>query len=314
MTTPQPPVVEADIPVRAVEAAAHEKEHDREVRALEQAQGKPGLPLSRIVIHILLVIGAVLMAGPFIWMILSSFKPLEEIFIQPPKLLPMDWQPENYSNALQQADFVRGFINSIYIAAVVTVVSLLTSAMAAYAFARIRFPGENILFGIFLATMMVPGQLTVIPLYIIMSEIGLVDTHWAIILPAALFNAFGVFLLRQYVRGIPLELEEAAAIDGAGKIRIFVTLILPLLRTPLTALGIFTFLNQWNNFFYPLIFLNSEEKFTLPLLLNQFKGAYSSDWTGIMAAATLVAAPMLIIFIIAQRQIVEGIALSGSKT
>jgi multiple sugar transport system permease protein len=254
------------------------------------------------------------MAGPFVWMILSSFKPLDEIFIQPPKLLPQTWQPENYSRALEGAPFGRGFVNSFYIAALVTVISSITCAMAAYAFARIRFPGEKALFATFLATMMVPGQLTVIPLYIILSNIGWVDTHLALIVPPALFNAFGVFLLRQYVRGIPIELEEAAAIDGAGRIRIFTTIILPLLRTPLTALGIFTFLNQWNNFFYPLIFLNTEERFTLPLIVNQFKGAYSSDWTGLMAAATLAAAPMLIVFIIAQRQIVEGIALSGSKT
>jgi multiple sugar transport system permease protein len=294
----------ADIQIHAVDEVAHEPKGESR---------KPFRP-SRIVLHLILIIGALVMAGPFIWMVLSSFKPLDEIFIRPPKLLPQNWQPENYTNALQQADFVRGFLNSIYIALTVTVVSLITCAMAAYAFARIRFPGEKALFMTFLATMMVPGQLTVIPLYIILSKIGWVDTHLAIIVPAALFNAFGVFLLRQYVRGIPLELEEAASIDGAGRVRIFLTLILPLLRTPLTALGIFTFLNQWNNFFYPLIFLNTEEKFTIPLLVNQFKGAYSSDWTGLMAAATLAAAPMLIIFIIAQRQIVEGIALSGSKT
>ena len=294
----------ADIAVHAVDEMAHE--HAPVIK-------KPFRP-SRIILHVLLFIGAAIMAAPFVWMILSSFKPLEEIFIQPPKILPQDWAPENYSNALAQADFVRGFFNSIYIAITVTLVSVLTCAMAAYAFARIKFPGEKQLFMVFLATMMVPGQLTVIPLYIILSKIGWVDTHAAIIVPAALFNAFGVFLMRQYVRGIPMELEEAASIDGAGRIRIFCTLILPLLRTPLTALGIFTFLNQWNNFFYPLIFLNSEEKFTIPLLVNQFKGAYSSDWTGLMAAATLAAAPMLIVFIIAQRQIVEGIALSGSKT
>lgn len=294
----------ADVPVHAVDAAAHED------KTAKKAPFKP----SRVVMHVLLIIGALAMALPFIWMILSSFKPLGEIFIQPPKLLPQDWAPENYSNALSQANFPLGFFNSFYIAATITIVSSITCAMAAYAFARIRFPGENFLFGIFLATMMVPGQLTIIPLYIILSQIGWVDTHLALIVPPAMFNAFGVFLLRQYVRGIPLELEEAAAIDGAGRIRIFVTIILPLLRTPLTALGIFTFLGQWNNFFYALIFLNSEDKFTLPLLVNQFKGAYSSDWSGLMAAATLAAAPMLLLFIVAQRQIVEGIALSGSKT
>jgi multiple sugar transport system permease protein len=186
--------------------------------------------------------------------------------------------------------------------------------MAAYAFARIRFPGSNVLFAIFLATMMVPFQLTVIPLYIILGELRWVDTHLAIIVPASLFNAFGVFLLRQYVKGIPLELEEAAAIDGANRVRTFITVILPLLRTPMVALGIFVFLGQWNSFFYPLIFLNSEELFTVPLVVAYFKGAYSSDWTSLMAATTMAALPMLIIFIIAQKQIVEGIALSGSKT
>lgn len=296
--------IATDIAVDAVENTAHEK----------QTQNKRPFSLWSIPLHILLAAGAVLMAGPFLWMVFSSFKPLDEIFAQPPKLLPQIWQPGNYVTTLQGANFAQGFFNSFYIAATVTIVSLFTCAMAAYAFARIRFPGSNAIFAVFLATLMVPIQLTIIPLYIILSRIGWVDTHLALIVPPALFNAFGVFLLRQYVRGIPIELEEAAAIDGAGRIRSFFTIILPLLRTPMTALGIFVFLGQWNNFFYPLIFLNTDTKFTIPLLVNQFKGQYSSDWTSLMAAATLAAAPLLIVFIIAQRQIVEGIALSGSKT
>jgi multiple sugar transport system permease protein len=268
----------------------------------------------RLLLHVVLLVGAVVMALPFAWMLFSSFKPLGEIFIQPPKLLPQDWDVQGYRTALGGADFVRGFWNTTYIAVTVTVVSLLTSAMAAYAFARIDFWASRGLFLVFLATMMIPGQLTIIPLYIIMGWLGWVDTHVALIVPPALFNAFGVFLLRQYVKGIPLELEEAAQLDGAGRLRTFVTIILPLLRTPLTALGIFTFLGQWNNFFHPLIFLNSTEKFTLPLLVNQFKGQYTSDWPALMAATTLLAAPMLIMFAIAQRQIVEGVALSGSKS
>jgi multiple sugar transport system permease protein len=268
----------------------------------------------RLLLHAILVVGAVAMALPFAWMLFSSFKPLGEIFIQPPKLLPQDWNLEGYRTALGGADFVRGFWNSTYIAVTITVVSLLTSAMAAYAFARIDFRASRGLFMVFLATMMVPGQLTIIPLYIIMGWLGWVDTHAALIVPPALFNAFGVFLLRQYIKGIPLELEEAAQLDGAGRFRTFVTIILPLLRTPLTALGIFTFLGQWNNFFSPLIFLNSSDKFTLPLLVNQFKGQFTSDWPALMAATTLLAAPMLVLFAIAQRQIVEGIALSGSKS
>ena len=273
---------------------------------------RPARP--RLLLHVVLLVGAVAMALPFAWMLFSSFKPLGEIFIQPPKLLPQEWNVQGYRTALGGADFVRGFWNTTYIAVTVTGVSLLTSAMAAYAFARIDFWASRGLFLVFLATMMIPGQLTIIPLYIIMGWLGWVDTHIALIVPPALFSAFGVFLLRQYVRGIPLELEEAAQLDGAGRLRIFVTIILPLLRTPLTALGIFTFLGQWNNFFHPLIFLNSTEKFTLPLLVNQFKGQFTSDWPALMAATTLLAAPMLIMFAIAQRQIVEGVALSGSKS
>jgi multiple sugar transport system permease protein len=295
--------IAADIQINAVEQTAAE---DLKIKRRFDPKVLP--------VHLLLLIGAIVMALPFAWMILSGFKPLAEIFAQPPKLLPQDWTTNNYSTALTGANFALGFFNSFYIAAVVVVVSTLTSAMAAYSFARIRFVGSGALFMVFLATMMVPIQLTIIPLYVILSNIGWVDSHLSIIVPAALFNAFGVFLLRQYVRGIPVELEEAAAIDGASRVRIFFQIIIPLLRTPMVALGIFTFLAQWNSFFYPLIFLNSDDKFTIQLLVNQFKGLYASDWGSLMAAATLAAAPLLILFIVAQRQIVEGIALSGSKT
>jgi len=254
------------------------------------------------------------MALPFLWMMLSSFKPLDEIFRQPPTFLPEVWTTGGYETAFAGADFVRGFWNSTYIAVTVTVISLLTSTMAAYAFARIDFRGSKHLFMVFLATMMVPAQLTIIPLYIIMGWLGWIDTPLSLIMPASLFSAFGVFLMRQYIKGIPRELEEAAELDGASRFRVFTTMILPLLRTPLTALGIFTFLGQWNNFFGPLIFLNSDANFTLPLLVNQFKGQYGADWTSLMSATTLVAAPLLIIFAVAQRQIVDGIALSGSKS
>ena len=297
--------IASDLSVKAVEATAHEKDVPEE--------GRP-FKWTKIPLHLVLIIGSLIMGVPFIWMISSSFKPLEEIFARPPTLFPVAPTLSNYETAFGTGTFYSAFFNSFYIATVITVVSLLTCAMAAYAFARLQFPGNNLLFALFLATMMVPIQLTIIPLYAIMGRLQLVDTHLAIILPAALFNAFGVFLLRQYVRGIPLELEEAAAIDGASRIKIFITMILPLLRTPMVALGIFVFLGQWNNFFYPLIFLNTDTLFTLPLWVNQFKGQYAADWGGLMAATSLSAIPFLIIFIVAQRQIVEGIALSGSKT
>ncbi len=297
--------IATDITTQALEATANDE---------KTPTGRKAPLWKRVPLHLLLAVGGLLMALPFIWMLLSSLKPLSEIFIRPPKLFPVSPTLQNYETAFGTGTFLSAFVNSVYIAAVITAVSLLTCAMAAYAFARMRFPGNNLLFAVFLATMMVPVQLTVIPLYIILGQLRWIDTHLALIVPAALFNAFGVFLLRQYVRGIPLELEEAAAIDGAGRVKTFVTIVLPLLRTPMVALGIFIFLGQWNNFFIPLIFLNTEELFTLPLWVTQFKGAYSSDWGGLMAAASLAAVPFLIIFIIAQRQIVEGIALSGSKT
>lgn len=276
--------------------------------------GGRGFRPSKIPLHLLLIVFAVLMFIPFLWMVFSAFKPLDEIFLRPPVLLPKAWTVDGFRTAWEGAPFASAYFNSFYIAATVTIITLLTCSMAAYAFARIRFTGSNALFGVFLATMMVPFQLTIIPLYIILGKLQWIDTHLALIVPAGLFNAFGVFLMRQYVRGIPVELEEAAAIDGAGRIRTFTTVILPLLKTPMTALGIFVFLGQWNDFFRPLIFLNSEDKFTIPMVVNYFKGAYSSDWTSLMAATTMAALPMLIIFIIAQKQIVEGIALSGSKT
>ena len=273
-----------------------------------------GFRLGRIPVHILLIIFSILMFIPFLWMVFSAFNPLDEIFMRPPKILPNAWTVGGFRTAWGGAPFASAYVNSFLVASLVTIITLLTCSMAAYAFARIRFPGNNILFAVFLATMMVPFQLTIIPLYIILGQLRWIDTLLALIVPAGLFNAFGVFLMRQYVRGIPLELEEAAAIDGAGRVRTFTTIILPLLKTPMTALGIFVFLGQWNDFFRPLIFLNSEEKFTIPMVVNYFKGAYSSDWTSLMAATTMAALPMLIIFIIAQKQIVEGIALSGSKT
>jgi multiple sugar transport system permease protein len=298
----------AELGIKAVEET-ETKEYSK-----EPGGGGSSFKPSKIPLHLVLIIFSILMFIPFLWMVFSAFKPLNEIFLRPPVLLPQEWTLDGFRTAWEGAPFGTAYFNSFYIAALVTIFTLLTCSMAAYAFARIRFPGNNALFAVFLATMMVPMQLTIIPLYLILGWLQWIDTHLAIIVPASLFNAFGVFLMRQYVRGIPVELEEAAAIDGAGRLRTFTTIILPLLKTPMTALGIFVFLGQWNNFFQPLIFLNSEETFTIPLLVMYFKGAYSSDWTSLMAATTMAALPMLIVFIVAQKQIVEGIALSGSKT
>jgi multiple sugar transport system permease protein len=266
-----------------------------------------------VVKHLLLIAAAGLMAAPFLWMVLSSVKDFSQVFVVPPQWIPDPIHFDNYGTAWNALPFGRAYFNSFYITVTIVVVQLLTSAMAAYAFARIRFPFRGGLFVLFLATMMVPGQLTIIPLYLIMKQIGWLDTHWSIIVPAALFNAFGVFMLRQFIRGIPVELEEAATIDGANRWRVFWQILLPLLRAPLAALGIFSFMTQWNNFFGPLIFLSTPEKFTVPLLVNQFRGQYTTDFPLLMAAASLAIVPVLVVFVVGQRHIVEGVALTGVK-
>jgi multiple sugar transport system permease protein len=267
--------------------------------------------LATVVLHALLIIGAFLMVFPFLWMVLTSLKEFSQAFLIPPKWIPSPFVWGNYPRSLQALPFGRAYFNSFYIAFTVVVFSLLTASMAAYAFAKINFPLREPIFVLFLATLMVPGQVTIIPLYIILTKLGWVDTHWALIVPPSLFSAFGVFLLRQFIRGIPKELEEAAIVDGANRWTIYTRVILPLLVPALSALGIFVFLGSWNNFFNPLIFLSSQEKFTVPLMLNQFRGQYTVDWTLLMAGSAIAVIPVLIVYMIGQRQIIEGITLTG---
>jgi multiple sugar transport system permease protein len=273
---------------------------------------KPGTNTAQtIILHVILAFGAFVMVFPFIWMILTSFKDISQAFLIPPKWIPDPWVWENYPNSLQALPFGRAYFNSFYITLLVTGFTLITASMAAYAFAKIDFPGREILFLMFLATMMVPGQVTIIPLFLIMKALGWVDTHLALIVPGALFNAFAVFLLRQFIRGIPKEMEEAATIDGCNRWRIYWQIILPLLVPAMAALGIFLFLGSWNEFFRPLIFLNSPDLFTVPLMLNQFRGQYTVDWTLLMAGSAIAVIPVLVVYIILQRRIIEGITLTG---
>jgi multiple sugar transport system permease protein len=273
---------------------------------------KPGESLaSALLLHAVLIIGAVIMSFPFLWMILTSFKDFGQAFQVPPTFLPDPWIWSNYPNSWEALPFNKAYFNSFYITTLVVGSTLLTASMAAYAFAKINFPFREPLFMLFLATMMVPQQVTIIPLYLIMRNIGWLDSHLSLIVPGAIFNAFAVFLLRQFIRSIPKELEEAAIVDGANRLFIYVKIILPLLVPAMAALGIFVFLGSWNSFFHPLIFLNSGDKFTVPLLLNQFRGRYTVDWTLLMAASSLAVVPVLVVYSFCQRQIIEGITLTG---
>jgi multiple sugar transport system permease protein len=269
--------------------------------------------LANVVLHLVLILVALTMIVPFLWMFSTSLKDFSQVFTIPPNWLPDPIVWSNYPDSLNALPFGRAYWNSFYIAVIVVGSQLLTCSMAGYAFARIDFPFRDTIFIIFLATLMIPQQVTIIPLYLIMRELGWLDTHLALIVPNALFSAFGVFLLRQFIKGLPEELEESAILDGANRWRIYWQIIVPLIKAPLAALGIFSFLAQWNSFFTPNIFLSTPEKFTIPLLLNQFRGLYVTDWTLMMAAAAIAVVPVLIIYLIGQRYIIEGVALTGMK-
>lgn len=262
--------------------------------------------------HPLVLAVALLMVAPFIWMLLTSFKSLPQLLQDPLSVLPDPWIFTNFADAWNALPFGRAYVNSIYITVLVVFGTLLTASMAAYGFARVPFKGSKVLFWVFLAMQMVPKQVTLVPFYFLMAQLGWVDSHLALIVPAILVNPFGVFLARQFIQSIPIELEEAAMIDGASRWRIYWTIILPAIRPGLGALGIIVALDAWNNFLLPLVLLNSTELFTVPLLLSQFQGQYGGMNYGlVMAATALSTVPMLIAFVIGQRQIIESLATSG---
>jgi len=285
----------------------------KESAQAETARKKPSEIASTVTLHLILIIGAIIMVVPFVWMVLTSLMTTAQAFAVPPSFIPNPLMWVNYPESFNALPFNLAYMNSAIVALSVTVFQLITCAMAAYAFARIQFPGREIIFFVFLATMMIPFQLTIIPIFLTMKQIGLLDTLLSLILPPALFSAFGVFLLRQFILGLPLELEEAAIVDGANRWTIFWQVILPLLRAPLAALGIFTFIAQWNDFFRPLIMLNTPSNFTVPLMLSQFRGQYATEWTLVMAGSVIAVLPLLIVYILAQRHIIRGIAMTGLK-
>lgn len=274
---------------------------------------KKKIKVGKLILYVVLSFGAIVMVLPFIWTVLSSLKNMGQTFAYPVKIFPDPVVWENYPESLSALPFGRAYWNSFYIAAIVVIFQLLTATMAGYSFAKLKFRGHGVIFVLFLATMMVPSQVTMIPLFLIMKKIGLLGSHMSLILPAALFNAFGVFLMRQFIAGLPDELEEAAIIDGASVPQIFFRIIIPLVKPSMAAFGIFVFLGQWNSFMYPLIFLNKTETFTVPLLLNFFKGTYATDYPLLMAGTVISVVPVLSVYLFFQKQIIQGIAITGMK-
>lgn len=263
---------------------------------------------------LLLSLGAILMIMPFMWMFSTSLRPIQESYKLPPAWFPTEWHFETYAAVFQSSvPFLRFAANSVKITFFVTAGQLITCSMAGFAFGRLRFPFRNALFVLLLASLMVPGQVTIIPVFIIMRYLGLVDNHLALILPG-LTSAFGVFLLRQFFLTLPQELVDAAKIDGAGPWTIYWRIALPLAGPALAALGILTFNGTWNNYFYPLIFLNTWEKMTLPLGITALRGYLASNSASVvMAAIALAILPVLLIFLFAQRWFIAGITRTGLK-
>ncbi len=273
----------------------------------------PAFNLEMVLIYIVLLLVLITTIVPFYWMVTTSLKMDEAIFRMPPDLLPSPATINNYQQVFDLMPMGAALVNSIKIAVIATFGTLLSSSMAAYAFAKIKFRFRNVLFFGFLATMMIPGQVTLIPLYILFSRLGWIDTHLPLMVPFMLINAYGVFLLRQFMMGIPDAYIEAARLDGASHLQIYFRIMMPLCKPALVTLGLFSFLGNWNNFLGPLIFLNTDSNFTVPLIINSFRTAYGTNWGLLMAAACVAIIPPLLLYLLAQRFFVQGVALSGLR-
>lgn len=272
----------------------------------------PGQYAKRILLYLFLFIGAFTMVIPFIWMVTTSLKPLNEVFTFPPTLFGSKLAFENYGQLFERFPFMLYLFNSFKVSFWVVLLQLLTSCMAGYVFARIKFRGVDKLFLLYLATMMVPFQVTVIPNFVMMKTYGLVDTHWSLILPAVV-SAYGTFLLRQFFVTVPQALEDSAKIDGCNHFQIFSQIMMPMAKPTITTLLIFIFMGVWNDYFNPFIYINSEHLKTLPLGIATMQGMYMTNWPALMAGAFLSMIPVLIAFIIGQDQFVKGVMLSGMK-
>ncbi|MFK3985116.1 carbohydrate ABC transporter permease [Micromonospora sp. NPDC050397] len=275
------------------------------------------LPLrARVALYGVICLLAVPFVFPTWWMVTSSFKPVADIFAFPPSLIPTDFSFSAYQRVFELQPFARQYLNSAYIALVVTVGTLAVSALAGYAFARIRFRGQQVLFVVVLVGLLIPSEVTIVPLFQMFNSVGLVDTHWPLILVPMLGapSVLATFIMRQFFITLPAELEEAARVDGLGRLATFWRIALPLARPALGAVAIFTFLHSWNLYLEPIVFLSTPEKFTLPQALTQFVDAYGGPmWDVQLSAASMTALPVLLVFVLAQRQFIEGLAHTGLK-
>jgi multiple sugar transport system permease protein len=282
--------------------------------------------VKRLPAHGLLLLGAAVMLMPFVWMVSTSLKPAYELFTVPPTWIPSQFQWDTYAKAMSAGNFGRYALNSLALALANMATNVSLAALAGYAFARLRFPGRKLLFVLVLATLMVPYQVTIIPLFVIIRHmplfggndllgqggIGWINSYWGLIVPGAV-GAFGIFMLRQFFQTLPKELEDAARIDGAGEWRIFWQIMLPLAMPAIATLAIFSFQAGWNAFFWPLLITTTDDMRTIQLGLTVFVQQYSTQWDQLMAATVVATAPVILAFAIGQRLLVRGIAFTGLK-
>ena len=261
----------------------------------------------------LLTVVSFIVIMPFLWSLSTSLRLPKDSFRVPPEWLPTDWRWQNYADVFDTTPFALYILNSFKVTLAIVLGQIVTASLAAYAFARLRFPGKDVLFMLLMSAMMVPLFVTIIPIFFIVSRMRLVDNHASLIVPA-LTTAFGVFLLRQFFLTIPVELEEAAKIDGASPLQSFMKVILPLGAPGISVLAILSFNTHWNEFFRPLIFLNSPEQFTVPLGLVALRGYMGTGSISVVLAGVMIALlPVVAVFVLAQRYLIEGIAMTGIK-
>jgi multiple sugar transport system permease protein len=272
---------------------------------------RPGVARS-VLVHFALAVVGVVVAVPLYWTVISSLSTNEAIFATPVQWFPANLHPENFSQALGAAPFGRYFFNSTVVGLAVTLTTLVSSALAGYGFAKFRFPGQRILFVVVLIALMVPFQAIMIPLFVLARQLGWLNSYAGLIVPGAV-SGFGIFLMRQFIGKLPDALLEAARLDGCNEIQLFLRIVLPLSRSALAALAVLTFLASWNNFLWPLIVAQSPDMMTVPLGIVQFQGSYFTNYTQILAVALVAAAPVVVLYLAMQRQIISTFASSGLK-
>ncbi|WP_306985609.1 carbohydrate ABC transporter permease [Alkalicoccobacillus murimartini] len=274
---------------------------------------KKSRTIDRIMIYALLIGFSILFILPFIWLVSTSLKTESQAITYPPSILPSPFDWGNYKEVFELVPFLRFYMNTIIVTGFTVLGTIVSSSIVGYAFARIKGRGRNFWFVILLSTMMLPPQVTMIPVYLIFSNLGWVNTFLPLIIPAFFGNAFFIFLLRQFFKAIPKELEESAIIDGCSTFGVFWRIVVPLSKPALLTVGILSFMGSWNDFLTPLIYLNDTSKYTLALGIQLFNGQLNMQWGPMMAASTMVILPLVLIFFFAQKHFIEGIALSGIK-